>query len=82
MSSAVQELQFTFRDITKDVVGVLSTVAIMGVLIIVLPILIQLQKTIASLQGTTGAGTATSRTQTAQVGTYKTPATYSAVKMK
>jgi hypothetical protein len=76
--SVTGELQSTFRDITKDVVGVLSTVVIMGVLIILLPVLLQMQKLVTSLSGTQ-LGTTTSQTQTAQVGTYKTPSTYSAI---
>jgi len=42
LGSVGAELSGTFKDITRDITGVLSTVVILGVLMIVLPILTQM----------------------------------------
>jgi hypothetical protein len=67
--SVTEDLTGTFRDLAKDVSGVLSTVVVMGVLMILLPVLLQMQKLVTALQGqATGAGTATTSSSKVGVG--------------
>lgn len=62
MPSVVDDLSQTFQSITKDVTGVLSTVVTMGILIILLPVLLQMNKLIQSLSGVGSVGTTTKTT--------------------
>lgn len=61
--SVVEELRSTFTSITKDVTGVLTVVVTMGILIIILPVLIQLNQLIQRLSGAGVAPTAATTTQ-------------------
>jgi hypothetical protein len=54
MSSAVQDIKSTFQGITKDITSVFSLMIIFAVLMIVLPILLQVNKLIQSLGGFAG----------------------------
>lgn len=54
MSSAVQDIKQTFTGITKDITGVFSLMVIFAVLMIVLPILLQVNNLIQSLTGFAG----------------------------
>lgn len=54
MSSAVQDIKSTFQGITKDITSVFSLMIIFAVLMIVLPILLQINKLIQSLAGVAG----------------------------
>lgn len=51
MSSIGRELSRTFKDIVGDITGVLSMTVILGVLMIVLPLLLQVNKLVSSLSG-------------------------------